>query len=170
MTEIGGLETLLAIEEIKQLKGRYFRYIDTKQWELLPSVFTTDCTFGFEGVVPGEISRYASVEDFVRGIKVILGDVTSVHHGHNPEIALIDPRTATGVWAMTDLLERPVGHPLSSFTGYGHYHEEYRKEDEWRIASMYLSRLLKVEHPNRDATELRTFPAGQGPVGGHGLR
>ena len=36
MTEIGGLETLLAIEEIKQLKARYFRYVDTKQWDLLP--------------------------------------------------------------------------------------------------------------------------------------
>ncbi len=67
---------------------------------------------------------------------------------------------------MTDLLERPPGHPLSSFTGYGHYDEEYRKDDEWRIASVYLSRLLKIEHPNRDATELDTFPAGQMSVSG----
>lgn len=166
MTDVGGLETLLAIEEIKQLKARYFRYVDTKQWDLLRRVFTDDCTFAFEGVVPGRVSRYGSVEDFVGGLQVILGGVTSVHHGHTPEITLVDPRTATGIWPMTDLLERPPGHPLSSFTGYGHYHEEYRKDDEWRIASVYLSRLLKIEHPNRDATELHTFPAGQMSVSG----
>jgi hypothetical protein len=166
VTEIGGLEALLAIEEIKQLKARYFRYIDTKQWEFLPNVFTADCTFGFEGVVPGQVSRYASVDDFVRGLKVILGDVTSVHHGHTPEITLSGPGTASGIWPMSDLLERPVGHPLSSFTGYGHYHEKYRKDDEWRIASVYLSRLLKVDHPNREATEIRTFPPVRMPVGG----
>lgn len=167
VTEVGGLTTLLAIEDIKQLKARYFRYIDTKQWELLPSVFTADCAFGFEGVVPGQVSRYASVDDFVAGLKVILGDVTSVHHGHTPEITLSDPQTATGIWPMTDLLERPPGHPLPSFTGYGHYYEEYRKDDEWRIASVYLSRLLKVEHPHREATALLTLSADQGPVGGH---
>ncbi len=166
MTEIDGSERLLAIEEIKQLKARYFRYVDTKQWELLPSVFTEDCTFGFEGVVPGHVSRYGSVDDFVGGLKVILGDVTSVHHGHTPEITFRDARTATGIWPMTDLLERPLGHPLSSFTGYGHYHEEYRKEDEWRIASVYLSRLLKVERPNRDPGEIQTFSAGRTRAGG----
>jgi hypothetical protein len=164
MTDVGGLETLLAIEEIKQLKARYFRYVDTKQWDLLPSVFTDDCTFGFEGVVPGQVSRYESVDDFVRGLEVILGGVTSVHHGHTPEITLSDPRTATGIWPMTDLLERPLGHPLSSFTGYGHYYEEYRRDDEWRIASVYLSRLLKVEHPNRDTRDMQTFSPGRLPV------
>ena len=148
MTEIGGLDALIAIEEIKQLKARYFRYIDTKQWDLLPSVFTNDCTFGFEGVIPGEVSTYRSVDDFTLGVSEMLGNLTSVHHGHSPEITLSGPTTATGIWAMTDLVERPLGHPLSSFTGYGHYHEEYRKDTDWRIASVYLSRLLKVERPN----------------------
>jgi hypothetical protein len=155
MALVGGQETLVAIEEIKQLKARYFRYVDTKEWELLRTVFTRDCTFGFEGVVPGEISAYTSVDDFITGLKDILGNVTSVHHGHTPEITLRDPNTATGIWAMTDLLQRPLGHPLPSFTGYGHYHEEYRKEgDEWRIASVYLSRLLKIAHPNLDEAEI----------------
>jgi hypothetical protein len=150
MTEIGGLEALMALEEIRQLKARYFRYIDTKEWGLLSSVFTHDCTFGFEGVIPGEVSTYPSVDDFVRGVSEMLGDLTTVHHGHSSEITLTGPTTATGIWAMTDLVLRPLGHPLSSFTGYGHYHEEYRKDDEWRIASVYLSRLLKIERPNFD--------------------
>ena len=164
MTEVGGHEALIAIEEIKQLKARYFRYVDTKEWELLRTVFTHDCTFGFEGVIPGEVSVYTSVDDFITGLKDILGNVTSVHHGHTPEIRLRDHTSATGIWAMTDVLERPLGHPLSSFTGYGHYHEEYRKEHEWRIASVYLSRLLKIEHPNLDETQITRHFASQIPV------
>jgi hypothetical protein len=48
---------------------------------------------------------------------------------------------------MTDLVRRPVGHPLPSFRGFGHYHESYRKTDSWLISSVYLSRLLKIEFP-----------------------
>ena len=36
---------LLAIEEIKQLKSRYFRSMDTKDWEALRSIFCADATF-----------------------------------------------------------------------------------------------------------------------------
>jgi hypothetical protein len=65
---------------------------------------------------------------------------------------------------MTDLLQRPPGHPLSSFSGYGHYHEDYRKEGEWRIASVYLSRLLKIEYPNLDATRISRHFASHIPT------
>jgi hypothetical protein len=34
------LEKLLAIETIKSLRARYTRFIDTEQWELLPSAFS----------------------------------------------------------------------------------------------------------------------------------
>ena len=36
------LERLLAIEEIKQTKARYFRFIDTKDRDGLASVFSRD--------------------------------------------------------------------------------------------------------------------------------
>jgi len=155
LTELSGIDQLIAIEEIRQLKARYFRYVDTKRWDLLPSVFTSDCTFSFEGVTPGRVDTYSSVEEFMTGVKRILGNVISVHHGHTPEITLIGPRTASGIWAMTDLVQRPVNDPLPSFRGYGHYHESYQKMDSWLISSVYLSRLLKIEFPraeNEDTT------------------
>ena len=40
MTDI---ETLLAIEAIKQLKARYFRALDTNDWGLFASTLTKDC-------------------------------------------------------------------------------------------------------------------------------
>jgi hypothetical protein len=55
--------------------------------------------------------------------------------------------TARGVWAMFDDLRFPEGHAWSEGyrrrVGYGHYEDEYRKEDgEWRISFMRLARLL----------------------------
>lgn len=40
MTDI---ETLLAIEAIKQLKARYFRALDTNDWGLFASTLTNEC-------------------------------------------------------------------------------------------------------------------------------
>jgi len=37
---LGPLERLVAIEEIKTLKARYFRFVDTKQWDDLRACFT----------------------------------------------------------------------------------------------------------------------------------
>ena len=41
------IEMLLAIEEIKQLKARYFRSMDTKEFQTLHTVFAPDATFDF---------------------------------------------------------------------------------------------------------------------------
>ena len=49
-------EKLAAIEAIKVLKARYFRYMDTKQWDKLSTVFTSDLVADFrEG--PGDLSH-----------------------------------------------------------------------------------------------------------------
>lgn len=149
MTEMSELDRLGAIEDIKTLKARYFRFVDTKEWDLLAGVFTTDCTFRFEGVSAGLAASYDSVADFVRGVQESLGDpdAASVHHGSMPEICVADARSATGIWQMTDYVLRPPGHRFPSFRGYGHYHETYRKEDQWLISSVVLSRLLRIDLP-----------------------
>ena len=52
---------------------------------------------------------------------------------------MTSPTTATGIWALQDLLIWPNGRGCD---GYGHYHETYEKVDgEWRIASSKLTSL-----------------------------
>jgi hypothetical protein len=69
-------------------------------------------------------------------------ELTTVHHGHMPEIEIISSTTAKGIWAMEDVLRWPAGAAVKTLHGYGHYHETYRKtEDGWRIQSSRLSRL-----------------------------
>ena len=124
------------VEAIKRLKARYFRTMDTKQWDEMRQVFTDDVvmdtTASGGGVVTG-------ADAFMAFLRETLGDVVTVHHGHMPEIDLTSPTTATGTWALQDLLVWPNGMRLE---GYGHYHETYEKTDDgWRIASSTLTRL-----------------------------
>lgn len=39
------VRALLDIEEIKQLKARYFRLLDTRRWDEWAQLFTVDCEF-----------------------------------------------------------------------------------------------------------------------------
>ena len=64
--------------------------------------------------------------------------MTHVHHGHMPEIEVLGDNSARGTWAMDDIVELPG----LSLRGWGHYHEQYRKEDgQWRICRIRLTRL-----------------------------
>jgi len=139
------LEELRAIEQIKKLKGRYFRCMDTKDWDGFQAVFAPDATMDTTQEAPdSEIVR--GRENIRRFVEGAVGPVVTVHHGHMPEIEITSPSTARGVWAMQDLLRMPEGSPLGmkSMTGYGHYTETYELVDgEWLIKTLLLTRLRR---------------------------
>ncbi len=134
---------LIAIEEIKQLKARYFRFMDTKRWKDLLEVFS-------EGAVldaPESEIHQEGRQNIVDFMERRNGPSLSVHHGHTPEIEILDEVTARGIWSMFDHVERPHGERGRWIQhGYGHYLEEYTKADgQWRIRHLRLTR-LKVTH------------------------
>ena len=51
-----GIERLQAIEDIKQLKARYFRCMDTKDWDGFAAVFTPDATMDVSGEMRDGVS------------------------------------------------------------------------------------------------------------------
>jgi uncharacterized protein (TIGR02246 family) len=127
------------IEAIKQLKARYFRTMDTKDWAGMREVFTPDVHVDVSGDGAG---TYDGVEPFMAMLEPTLRDLVTVHHGHMPEITLTSDTTATGIWSMEDMLRWPPGSPMGEMHGYGHYHETYEKRDgRWRIRSLKLTRL-----------------------------
>ena len=130
------------IEEIKKLKARYFRLMDTKDWDGLAGVFTEDVVIDVTGEGGGVTN---SVSEYIPFLRSAIGDVVTVHHGHMPEIELTSPTTAEGTWALEDQLWWPEGAPLSHMHGFGHYHETYEKRGgSWRIKSMTITRLHRL--------------------------
>ena len=124
------------IEAIRRLKARYFRTMDTKDWAGMRVVFTDDVVID-TSEAGGE--RIEGVDTFMVFLPGALSGATTVHQGHMPEIDLTSDTTATGIWALNDIVIWEGGMRLD---GYGHYHETYRKLDgEWRIASSKLTRL-----------------------------
>jgi SnoaL-like protein len=129
------MNVLEEIEAIKQLKARYFRLLDTKQWSEFGDLFTVDATVEAS---PNPDEIYIGRSDIVRKVSAVLREATTVHHGHMPEIELTGDGSATGIWAMYDFVDLPqlVLH------GWGHYHEQYAKQGGiWRIHRLTLTRL-----------------------------
>ena len=138
-------ERLLAIEEIKQLKARYFRFVDTKQWKQWAQLFTPDveCDFSADSLTDEPVRGR---ETLVKMVSRIMADCESLHHGHTPEIEILSPTTARGIWVMQDIVDWPrdkeAPNGYHSLVGWGHYHETYVKSAEgWQIATMKLTRL-----------------------------
>jgi hypothetical protein len=155
------------LEEIKRLKARYFRYVDTKNWAALRALYVDDAVFdGFD---------YATdtPDQFVAGVAAYLATTSSVHQGFMPELVPRGSDLVRGIWAMHDYLVWEPGtrgyKGMSTpdqwgIEGYGHYEEEYRRTaGGWRISFQRLTRLridpltgppasVGLQHPVLQAT------------------
>ncbi len=143
-------DILLAIEDIKRLKARYFRYMDTKDWNGLATVFCGDAEFdaraslSLDGVGEGAAAEsnewvYRGGETILSFIQAAIGTKRTVHHGHCHEVEILSASEARGVIAMED---RIYDGDALYLNGCGHYHETYRREaDGWRILTSRLTRL-----------------------------
>lgn len=153
--ELSLVERLVAIEEIKNLKSRYFDAVDMKDWSAIIAIFTEDARVDFGGEGKHHVGHHGVTEADVdpeawiviggpKTAKVIegaVGGITSVHHGHDPQIEIHSATRATGRWKLYDRLE--YGHEVMH--GYGYYDEEYRCEGGvWRISELTLNRLRVV--------------------------
>ncbi len=123
-------------EAIKQLKARYCRLMDTKDWASYRRCFTHDVTIDTTDSGGNVIT---GADEFLVFLIAAIGGVVTVHQCHTPEIEITSATTATGIWAMEDMLRFPDGSELH---GYGHYHERYEKcAGEWLIKASTLTRL-----------------------------
>ncbi len=131
-----GVEALAEIEAIKQLKARYCRLLDTKDWTGWRALFTDDFR---SDTSPSGGKVIVGADEFVAFTRKSLRDQPTVHQVHAPEIELTSATTARGVWALEDVVRFGPGLNLR---GYGHYHETYAKLDgRWRFTSSTLTRL-----------------------------
>ena len=143
------VDRLVAIEEIQQLKARYFRALDTNDWDLMRETLTEDAE-----------SWYSSGKYTFRGRDEILKFLSdsmsgehflSMHHGHHPEIEITSETTATGIWYLTDIVIQTEQN--WQLFGAGIYQDEYVKIDgAWKIRRTGYDRTFEQAGP-RDETQ-----------------
>ena len=139
------MQQLLEKERIKELKARYFRALDTKDWALFGACLTED----IEG-------RYSDGQLSFDGREQLVGfmietlsasTILTMHQGHHPEIEINKNNTqATGIWYLQDM----VIDLQSKMRLYGAaiYHDEYRLEGgEWKVSKTGYSRTFELTEP-----------------------
>ena len=146
---------LEAIELIKQLKARYFRYLDTIDYDGLRSVFSDDVRAHFSG---GDYdftcNGWGELETFYR--RAITPEKFGTHNGHHPEIT-VDGETATGIWYLSDTFyyfKRKL-----VIRGTSLYTDSYRKQNgEWLICGTGYKRIYEEWEPMRDDVTVAIRP------------
>lgn len=147
---MGSLEQLLAIEDIRSVKARYCRMLDTKDWDCFAALFTEDAVMDVSqdtGNPP-----ITGIPALLDQVKFAVANAATSHQVHTPEINLSGPDTAEAIWAMQDRVVWQAGTSpvpgVTSITGYGQYHERYRRVDGvWKIAALTLTRFHVDMHP-----------------------
>lgn len=130
------LQRLVDIEDIKQLKARYARLLDSRALPELRQLFTPDA------LIKSASRNYEPIAldqwfDYLANRKS-----SWIHHVFAPEIEITGADTARGQWRMMTI--HPPHHDVPAAQqgkllvhGCGEYEEEYsRSSDGWRIASL----------------------------------
>lgn len=129
---------LREIEALKQLKARYCRLLDAKNWSAWRELFSDDFV---SDTTPSGGKYIEGADDFVAFVRRMLGSTrrVTVHQVHAPELELMSESAARGIWALHDIVRLLPGLTMD---GYGHYHETYEQHDgQWRFKSSTLTRL-----------------------------
>jgi len=158
MTDLTALEARIQrledLEEIKRLKYRYLRALDTKAWDELALTLTEDATteysdgaYRFQG--SDEILRFLKSTPLARPDGFV-----GVHHVSQPEIELTGPSSARGIWALYNyLIHKSAGQGLRLCA---FYHDEYVKiHGAWRIQSTGYRRVFEETWSRKDMPSLR---------------
>jgi SnoaL-like domain len=147
------IEHMIEIEEIRQLKYRYIRGLDTHDFELLTSCFTENATVWYSDGLFQHAGREAIIA-FMRSLMV--PSFVSSHTVTQPEIELTGPNTARGVWRLEDTVhltqENAVlmqsGFPLrggGKIEGAAYYYDDYAKQhDGWKISRSGFVRIFEA--------------------------
>lgn len=144
------------ISEIEQLKYRYMRLLDTKQWDEFATCFSDDATADYGGITfssPGELV------DYMRNN--LPAEIITMHTVHHPEITVADGE-ATGRWYLHDKVFAPSFE--FALEGAAFYEDRYvRTPQGWRIAHTGYQRTWELTTSLKDQPSAKLKGAG-GPT------
>jgi SnoaL-like domain len=135
-------------EAIKQLKYRYLRTLDLKQWDEFAECFLPDATGDYDGLA------FEDRSSLVEYMRANLGEgLISMHHAHHPEIS-VDGDSAVGRWYLEDKVIVPELHFV--LEGAAFYTDHYvRTPEGWRIVHTGYRRTFEVSLSTADLTSYK---------------
>lgn len=139
------LQQLSDLEDIRTLKHRYFRGIDTADIPLLSTLFTEDVMVDYRGgTYRVRLTGRADMLEFLANS--FHSGAAAMHHGHMPEITLTGADDAEGIWYLEDIF---IDVEQSYHTiGSAIYRDIYRREEgQWRIARTEYDRVIEITSP-----------------------
>lgn len=136
------LQQLSDIEEIKVLKHRYFRGIDTADMALLSDIFVEDvaCTYNGGTYKVSLQGRTAMLEFLANSFH---SGAAAMHIGIMPEVTVTGDNSAKGIWYLQDVF---INLEKDDHTfGTAIYTDTYRREGGvWKIETTYYDRVIEV--------------------------
>ncbi len=143
---------LVEIEAIKRLKYKYLRCLDQKLWDGLAECFVENATSAYGGGKYSFEGRDAILE-FLRdamGAHTFL----SSHRVHHPEIDFTSETSATGIWALEDVVIDMKWE--ITIRGAAFYEDEYIKTDGvWKIQHTGYQRTYEEMQSRKDVPSLK---------------
>ena len=124
------LARLEAIEDIRQLKSRYFHACDHKQPDIVRECFAP----GDIDLQYGRIGSFSNREDMLAVFTELACQphIVEMHHGQNPRIEVQGADNATGIWGLYYYLIDTRRQTVTQLAGF--YEDAYERHDgQWRI-------------------------------------
>jgi len=126
------------IDEIKRVKYRYLRALDTKHWDEFAGTLTEDITGDY-----GDRLHFTNRSELVDYMRSSLGaGVITEHRVTHPEIT-VDGDEATATWYLQD---RVIAAEFNfMLIGAAFYHDRYRRTDDgWKISATAYDRTYEA--------------------------
>jgi hypothetical protein len=136
------------LEQIRQLKYRYLRTLDTKQWDDFEGCFVPEATADYAGLA---FPDRGALVDYMR---TNLGPaIVTMHQVHHPEIT-VDGDTATGRWYLHDqVISSELRFKLE---GAAFYEDRYvRTPDGWKVSHTGYRRTFEAMYALDDLPGFR---------------
>ncbi|MGO4203496.1 nuclear transport factor 2 family protein [Rhodococcus sp. TAF43] len=140
---IRSLEELAALEDLRQLKYRYFRTLDLKRWDEFADTLADDVVARYGTHALRDPLVFEGRDTLAGFMRDSLGPaVTTVHVANHPELT-VDGSRASGSWAFEDTVIVPDAK--SVIRGAGYYTDRYRRDDDgrWRIVETSYDRIYE---------------------------
>ena len=143
---------LVELEAIKRLKYKYLRCLDQKLWDELAECFVENATSAYGG---GKYS-YEGRDAILEFLRDAMGADTfhSSHQVHHPGIDFSSETSASGVWALEDVV---IDTRFEiTIRGAAFYEDEYVKLDgEWKIRHTGYRRTYEEMQPRKEVPGLK---------------